>query len=382
MNSLNISDSGFDLHTPTPIAKYIPGLDGMRALALAVVILGHSGFLKAPSAFGVTAFFFISGFLITNLLITEYASSGRFDLGAFYMRRYFRLMPELVGYLATGLVFSYFLGKVPGTFNILGAIFYFTNYIKAFDVSGETLPFVFGHLWSLAVEEHFYIIWPFLLTFLMPGHRRPITALATILVVCLVWKIAISTLGILPTHYIEYATDTRFDSIAYGCLCAFIFRYYPTIFNSSRQLRWAALILGACLLLIPMAGRSLFGSETLFQSAGRYSIQGIGFIMVFYYLYSTKSNFAVNVLERPALRFIGRSSYGAYIWHYALIYGFSQVVGFRKPEDLPILYQCLCFSFAMIAAVAMGHISARVFLSPFAPIRRRFGSVAIEHKAG
>ena len=136
---------------------YIPGLDGLRALAVLIVMVAHVGFSHiVPGGFGVTVFFFISGFLITRLLIAESEKKGQIELKSFYIRRFLRLLPALFYMLiVTGLTFT-FLGNPPGLVETLAAVGYVMNYQTiglAFQGMVQEGPW--GHLWSLAVEEHF-----------------------------------------------------------------------------------------------------------------------------------------------------------------------------------------------------------------------------------
>lgn len=359
---------------PTAMPSYIRGLDGMRAISVVFVIIGHAGFAAAPSSFGVTIFFFISGFLITNLLISEYAERGRIDLGAFYVRRYLRLMPELAAYILVGLVVGVAIGAWPRLLNILGSLFYFTNYLKALNLGGEAVPFVTGHLWSLAVEEHFYLTWPLAMIALMPNYRAAMWALVVVMVAGLAWKLTIITTGILPAHYIGYASETRFDSIAYGCFGAFLFRYRPALIDRLSRMKPLMLIAGGGLLLIPMTWRTVFGVNPVFQEAARYTVQGLGFIFCFVYLYAGTQSRIVDWLETAPMRFTGRASYGMYIWHYVVVFAFTLAAGYRHPEMMPVRLRIACAVLAILIGVLLGHYSARYVLAPFAGLRRRYGS--------
>lgn len=125
--------------------NYIPGLDGLRALSVLLVIISHCGMPKVPGGLGVTVFFFISGYLISTLLFTESLQSGRIAVGRFYMRRYLRLMPELIVYIAVAGVGSWLFFKAFRAIDIVAALFYFTNYLKIFAPAVGDAPFGLGH---------------------------------------------------------------------------------------------------------------------------------------------------------------------------------------------------------------------------------------------
>jgi peptidoglycan/LPS O-acetylase OafA/YrhL len=155
---------------PLSRVPYMPGLDGMRALAVVAVMLYHANHSWLGGGFlGVEVFFVISGYLITLLLIGEHERTGRVDLGKFWMRRFRRLLPAVVTMM--GLVAVYMAlfnrrpqGRTRGDF--LGGIFYGSNWYQIFVGQGYTSGEAFvplRHLWSLAVEEQFYLIWPLMM---------------------------------------------------------------------------------------------------------------------------------------------------------------------------------------------------------------------------
>jgi peptidoglycan/LPS O-acetylase OafA/YrhL len=159
-----------DASTPLTNRTYIPGLDGMRAIAFAVVFVGHSGLKKIPGGFGVTIFFFLSGYLITTLLRIESDRTGTISISQFYLRRTVRIFPPMYVTLAVWALLAaagVFVGTVYWQ-SILVAFFYLTNYINF--IAPHGISGGLGILWSLAVEEHFYLLFPWL--FLLFLRRR------------------------------------------------------------------------------------------------------------------------------------------------------------------------------------------------------------------
>ena len=149
---------------------YLRGLDGMRALAVIAVMVYHANSSWLPGGFiGVEVFFVISGYLITLLLIGEHERSGRVHLGHFYLRRARRLLPALFMMLALVVVYTALfkreeLGRLRG--DVLAALGYVSNWFQVWVGQGYTADGQFAplrHLWSLAVEEQFYLIWPVLM---------------------------------------------------------------------------------------------------------------------------------------------------------------------------------------------------------------------------
>nr|AAM22599.1 O-antigen acetylase [Vibrio cholerae O37] len=159
------------------VINYRPDIDGLRALAVLSVVLYHAFPSYLQGGFvGVDIFFVISGFLITSILLKE-LNNDDFKFSDFYLRRFNRIFPSLI----VVLIFSFFIGwfiYLPKEFeqlskHILGGVFFVSNFILLgevgyFDAAAETKPLL--HLWSLGIEEQFYIVWPFLLWFL---YHRP-----------------------------------------------------------------------------------------------------------------------------------------------------------------------------------------------------------------
>jgi len=190
----------------------IPSLDGLRAVSILIVLLYHfslvgraASFFKNFSTFGVQVFFVISGYLITTLLATERERLGRVDLWAFYRRRIFRIIPAAYCYF--GFLFVLFWTEFR-TVDIASLLTFTSNYNLG-------RPINVAHIWSLSVEEQFYILWPITLS-LVFHHRVRI----------LLWAICLSPLFILGFHalhwnaYIGSAFPTSYDSLALGCIAA------------------------------------------------------------------------------------------------------------------------------------------------------------------
>ena len=148
----------------------IPALDGLRAVSILLVMVSHAGFGHIePGGLGVTLFFGISGFIITRLLLAEHAATGRVALGAFYARRFLRLSPALLIYAACAGLAMAALGDPFRLAEWLAMLFYAANFWKLWGgfPDGALAPHPFGILWSLAVEEQYYLIYPWLLVALL-----------------------------------------------------------------------------------------------------------------------------------------------------------------------------------------------------------------------
>ena len=292
----------------------IPGLDGMRAVSVLLVMLSHFGFKnQIPGALGVTTFFFISGFLITILLLREFKKTKKIAITDFFIRRQIRLLPELLYYIVlSGFIAALYFG-LPKLHDYLTAIFYTSNYFHLFapSILGIT-DFRWPHLWSLAVEQHFYLTFPLIFAALIVKPKRLLIALTGLCIAVLIWRITIISSGGSPRYTYE-ASDARMDSIAYGCITALIlwFELGNKAFNVDRWF-YPLLATGALFLAASVAIRSPFFRETF-----RYSLQGLAFMLIFLGLYgSNKARFLITLLEVKPLVWMGNMAYGAYLWHF------------------------------------------------------------------
>jgi peptidoglycan/LPS O-acetylase OafA/YrhL len=212
---------------PQPARTYIPGLDGIRAIAFLLVFWAHAlpGIsYYIPATLGVTIFFFLSGFLITTLLRRELTRTGTLNLRAFYIRRTLRIFVPLylIYALAAAIahfVFHWSVGNWLGFFSLL---LYFYNYAVAFQWHAWLPPGLIV-IWSLAVEEHFYLLFPCLLLWMT---RRRLTVrtqtrlLVTFCLAELLWRAVLWQLLNIHTGWTYAATDARLDGILWGAILA------------------------------------------------------------------------------------------------------------------------------------------------------------------
>jgi len=348
----------------TTPANYVPGLDGLRALSVNIVMIGHVGFSQlAPGGLGVTTFFFISGYLITLLLWQERERFGRVDMPRFYGRRFLRLMPELVAFVAVaGLVLGPWLNQPLPPLQALANLTYWTNYFTIFNLGHDCQTCaVTGHLWSLAVEEHFYLIMPAALVLVGFAPRRMGWLFVAVIVACLIWRtVAVTVLG-WPEDYTYQSTETRLDSIAWGCLAAVVQRSLPGVMARISRHAWLVFGVGMVVLLGSIAWRDAVFRETL-----RYSVQGLALmLLVLPLVNATRLGWMVRILEWPILRWMGRRSYGAYLWHMAAISLVGLAFGVAGPlEGASWREQLIALPFALVLGWVMAEASYRWIFSP------------------
>ena len=221
--------------------KRIPLLDGWRAVAIALVVAHHvgQGFYATQDAyanditrygaFGVDIFFGLSGLLITRLLLEEWNATGSFHLRQFYVRRAFRIFPPVFIFLAVYTA----AGLSQSTTEVVSSLLFFRNYVPS-----RLTGFGTGHLWSLAVEEHFYLIWPGLLALL--GPRRSRHTAAWLALGFGLWRMIESQLAapLFPGVPVHFRTDLRLDALLWGCVLAFLLNEPEDREKFARQTRF------------------------------------------------------------------------------------------------------------------------------------------------
>lgn len=302
---------------------HIPSLDGLRAVAVMIVFVAHAGLHDVvPGGFGVTVFFFLSGYLITTLLRREFEHSGAISLKKFYLRRVYRIFPPLYLVLAILIVLA-LSGAIHSdmTLNaVLAQVFHLTNYylilfdtVEAAPVVPHTVPF-----WSLAVEEHFYLLFPLALLLLLRRLSYPRIALALAIGcgVVLAWRVILVMTLDNASHYTYHATDTRLDSLLYGCIMGM--RLNPALDKPPAWIErrgWTLACIAAILLLLI----SFVWRSAEFRDSLRYSLQGIALFPLFYCAVRYHRSAFFSWLNTRPVRALGLVSYTFYLCHYAAI---------------------------------------------------------------
>ena len=287
----------------SPDRVFWPGLEGLRGIAILMVFAFHLpwGAFRAGS-YGVTIFFVLSGFLITTILTRELDSKGRIDFRYFYERRARRLLPALVGVVAGYLVLLAVVLKGPELWwpSAWPVLAYVSNYAT---ILGRDLGHL-THTWSLAVEEHFYLLWPALLVWIPRQHRWRTVLGATALFT--LWRGAIA-LGASSDARVEFGTDANAFALLIGATLA-IGRVEGRIGRGSRI--GTALALAA---LIGIANLRIHFTHPSFRW-GVIPVAALSAIAI-----AGATSEIIPWLELRPLRWLGRISYGLYLWHFVLI---------------------------------------------------------------
>lgn len=309
---------------------YKPELDGLRAISILLVLISHAGLGHIiPGGLGVTVFFFVSGFLITSLLIEERERAGKIDLYKFYLRRFWRLLPPLFFFLILSIVLILAVNKDIKTDEILAAIFYFANYYKLF-VHFDSLssyPSPFNILWSLAIEEHFYIIFAPLLAFTYNSKIYfKIIVIFLFIPIIIRLSVAIFFQNMLINGGYNYsATEARIDSIAFGCFMAYIFHSHGFILLKKILLNNYWLFLSVLFIFGSLLFRDLYFRETF-----RYSVQNISLLVIVSNIVYGSSSPIKKVkifLSNKLMVFIGKLSYSLYLQHWLALIIVSLLIG-------------------------------------------------------
>ncbi len=370
------NNSNYSAINANAMPGFIPALDGMRAISILIVIISHLGFGKiVPGGFGVTVFFFVSGFLITRLLTAEMNETGTIKIIPFYMRRFLRLYPALLALVAIIGIAAATLGLKIVPAHLFSASFYFMNYYEALRIINDWPELVapWGHLWSLAVEEHFYILFPVALLIFGRNHRARIFLISAAILIGLMMRIMAFNFSNLGEEYTYTSSECRFENIAWGALLAVLLDGFGkgkgTQITRLKSVFW---ILTAIIMLCISFG---FRDDQM-RSIWRYSLQGIALLIFVYNLYFNPIlAFAVKIFNVAILRFIGRLSYSLYLWHWPVIWYFARINGLKPGEEkLPLNHMILAIGISLLCAI----ISYYCIEKPFFSLRKRFGARIVE----
>ncbi len=308
--------------------RHTPALDGVRGIAIIVVMIFHlewiinaigpyvkGGFL------GVDIFFVLSGFLITSILLVEYERTSMLSLKNFYVRRSLRLMPALWLFIICFYIFGPhmlpgFNEKVQeGPYDFVYALTYTMNWVSATDsVTNLNL----NHTWSLSIEEQFYILWSLILfkSFSEKRSRKTIFFLTVGLIMALGISRAVRAALGSNTRILYYSTDTRIDSLLVGCATSMIF-IWGLIPQKRLKTIWFKVLLWVSIIasVICVATFSHVDVALFIYGLPVFTLSNA---VIIYWLVTTEGTLLHKLLENRFLGWIGKISYGLYLWHFFL----------------------------------------------------------------
>ena len=310
-----------------PVNSYskerIQGLDGLRGVSIILVLFGHGWysldffsfltpfqFFLSNASQGVLIFFVISGFLITQLLEQEKNNFKKVDLSGFYLRRFFRIIPALLCYLFAISILGFFKIINTSFYDLLTGLFFFQNYKHIFNFPTNDDYYYVGQLWTLSIEEQFYLFWPFLFVFM----GRKVLIWLSLSVILFSPFIRILTYYLVPQWrpYIPIMAHTYFDPIMFGCLAALV-KDFPLVtrFIFSKISPLGVLFSITFIFLIqPILVRDFGGPFNLTIGVFISSLL-VSFILV--YCYFRPDSILVKTLCFKPLVFVGIISYSLYL---------------------------------------------------------------------
>jgi peptidoglycan/LPS O-acetylase OafA/YrhL len=349
---------------------YRPELDGLRGISILLVYIHHLYMPLAPGGFlGVDIFFVLSGFLITSVLVEEWNRKGSIRLKDFYIRRALRLMPAVFLLILFTGPLALIVDKRTATEIYQGiwlTLSYVSNWFYAFGYFSVNNPL--GITWSLAIEEQFYLTWPLLLSLALRfklQRRWVLYILALIIAIITLHRRMLIVQGA-NVFRLFYGSDTRADGLAIGCLVGLLASWNLLPHNKRFEI---------CMKFLAAVGVIFFGSLVIYPSWTKFVIYGYGSFtlvslsvvlsLIVVILYPPK--FALLVLKFTPLVWIGRISYGLYLWHWPVCWFIYQ------KNTLPASTEQLVA--VVVLSLLLPSLSYHFVEKPFLRLKKRFGSI-------
>ena len=353
-----------------PLLKfsYRPELDGLRGISILLVYIHHLYYPLMPGGFfGVDVFFVLSGFLITSLLVEEWEREGSISLKDFYIRRVLRLMPAVFTLILVLIGFALiFLDKKRAIETYQGiwlTLSYASNWLYGFGYFSADNPL--GITWSLAIEEQFYLTWPLLLSLALRfklGRRWILYILALLIsLISLYRKILVDQGSNILRLY--YSSDTHADGLLIGCLVGLLISWNLLPYNRKLEISMKFLVAVGVIFVGYLVGTASWENLMLYQRGGYTLVaSSIGLLLVVLVVWPPK--FALLVLRFVPLVWIGRISYGLYLWHWPVRW-------FIYPKNgLPASVGQLLF--VLVLSLSLTTLSYYFVEKPFLRLKKRF----------
>lgn len=339
----------------------LPGLDGFRMVAVMAVVLAHSGVGAFFSArHGVAGFFVLSGFLITWLLLKEYDKAGRVSLRDFYMRRSLRIFPAYYAFLFASIGWDLFRGNDDINDVILPGLFYLVNYHNALEGHSSSS---LAHLWSLAIEEQFYLLWPMaFIVLIRRGKNFVLGFLVFVSVIVMVWRSYSFSVLDFGTSYVYNAFDTRFDNLAIGCALAFLLekKHFLEFANNLSSRFWMPLVT----LTLLTISRLVTSSDYSYGPA--FTLDALLLAVLLLQLIRLSQGRVWGWLNHSVSVYLGVISYPIYLWH---------VWGIQAGKKLIFLPESLQLVAGIVISCMLAALSYHLLEKQFLLLKHKYERV-------
>jgi peptidoglycan/LPS O-acetylase OafA/YrhL len=355
--------------SPGPVASgRIPCLDGLRALSVSLVLLGHGSGTIGPdhptlamiisaigmSGVGVSVFFVISGYLITTLLKREKDKTGAISIAGFYVRRMLRIFPAFYSYLIVIFLLSATKVLLVSDSAIASAGLFLWNYSHLWIAEGPQSSWYVGHFWTLSLEEQFYLLWP--LTFVLLGGYR--SALIAFILIAVMPEVRLASYFVTPGSrgQLGMMLHTALDGIMFGCLlaCCEGNPRFERIFAMLNRGAVAILAVAFLFLINPYISSHVRGYSVTYGMTFSY----VAITMIIFWCVRNPSGAVGRILQTRGLVYLGTISYGVYLWQQLFLTPF--------PE-----YRILAFPWNIPLSVAVAMISYHLIELPIQRLRRK-----------
>jgi peptidoglycan/LPS O-acetylase OafA/YrhL len=354
-----------------PCNGYLPQLDGLRFIAASLVFLHHCAPLPALSWLkefgwvGVDLFLLLSSYLLASIVRLELLNTGKMSVGNFFVRRALRIWPLFIGFVLAMAVSA--LYQTGFSIELLGQVLthflFINNLIVAVNGYGGVLPYC-AHLWTISLEEQFYLIVPFVVpAFITLSNSKERTALSFVIGAILM-QIAIrfACVSVGMRHPFIWTLWFRFDSIILGTALGAgtfdsVISRIPTV-----KMQLSALVLLALVLLFPSM------SDGGWEQVYAYTIVDFGFLFLLASL--IRKTWLTQVLSLRPLPYLGRISYGIYVFHMVVIGSF----GIDGTKPIPAVERVPMILLSFIATIVLAGLSYEFFEKPFLKLKKHFRS--------
>ncbi len=341
--------------------EYRPELDGLRSVAVYLVVAFHAHMVLLEGGFvGVDLFFVLSGFLVTGVLLRDLDTRGQIRLGNFYARRVRRLLPAAVVLIVVTCLVQLLVASLPDRIEMIddarASLLYYANWHFIFEgreyfaQGADSSPFL--HFWSLSIEEQFYIVYPLILVLLVRFAARPVRALWFLLGFVTVTSVALQVwIARDDINYAYYSTQTRVYQLAAGAALMLLVRRLAQQPGRRREggsslvgARWATPLAVTGLLGIGVTASTLLDAT----QSNRGLLTTLFAVLAIFGLWWSPRGLASRALGLPVPRYLGQISYGTYLWHWPVVLVLQQVFDVR-PLVLTLLTAALATGLAALS---------------------------------